>query len=211
MEHKPKKKKRGLVRSLALRPPVSSTAGSIARTSHFLWMPSCRGNEVLYDRSRSGRPYPIPEAGTPGRGDRVEHKPKKKKRGLVRSLALRPSVSYTAGSIAQDFPFPLDLYPIARQEGIQREKVWSCPLRQDRAVHRRSEACMAGAQLTSLPRQEGIQREKVWSCPLRQDRAVHRRSEACMAGAQLTSLPWLTVDSFGLPPPFPPPFSFGCS
>nr|DAO93076.1 MAG TPA: hypothetical protein [Caudoviricetes sp.] len=27
-----------------------------------------------------------------------------------------------------------------------------------------------------------------------------------MAGAQLTSLPWLTVDSFGLPPPFPPPF-----
>lgn len=68
----------------------------------------------------------------------------------------------------QDFPFPLDLYPIARQEGIQREKVWSCPVRQDRAVH--------------------------------------RRSEACMAGAQLASLPWLTVDSFGLPPPFPPPF-----
>ena len=73
----------------------------------------------------------------------------------------------------QDLPFPLDLYPIARQEGIQREKVWSCPVRQDRAVH--------------------------------------RRSEACMAGAQLASLPWLTVDSFGLPPPFPPPFSFGCS
>lgn len=43
----------------------------------------------------------------PGRGDRVEHKPKKKKRGLVRSLALRPSVSSTAGSIAQGFPFPL--------------------------------------------------------------------------------------------------------
>ena len=63
----------------------------------------------------------------------------------------------------QDFPFPLDLYPIAWQEGIQREKVWSCPVRQDRAVH--------------------------------------RRSEACMAGAQLASLPWLTVDSFGLPPP----------
>lgn len=37
----------------------------------------------------------------------VEHKPKKKKRGLVRSLALRPSVSSTAGSIAQGFPFPL--------------------------------------------------------------------------------------------------------
>ena len=81
----------------------------------------------------------------------MEHKPKKKKRGLVRSLALRPSVSSTAGSIAQGFPFPLDLYPIARQEGIQREKVWSCPVRQDRAVHRRSEACMAGVQLASLP------------------------------------------------------------
>lgn len=47
------------------------------------------------------------EAGTPVGGDRVEHKPKKKKRGLVRSLALRPSVSSTAGSIAQGFPFPL--------------------------------------------------------------------------------------------------------
>ena len=30
-----------------------------------------------------------------------------------------------------------------------------------------------------------------------------------MAGAQLASLPWLTVDSFGLPPPLPPPFPFG--
>lgn len=41
----------------------------------------------------------------PGRGgDRVEHKPKKKKRGLVRSLALRPSVSSTAGSIAPRLP-----------------------------------------------------------------------------------------------------------
>lgn len=49
------------------------------------------------------------------------------------------------------FPFPLALYPIAWQEGIQRKKVWSCPVRQDRAVHRRSEACMAGAQLASLP------------------------------------------------------------
>lgn len=47
------------------------------------------------------------ESRDPGRGDRVEHKPKKKKRGLVRSLALRPSVSSTAGSIAQGFPFPL--------------------------------------------------------------------------------------------------------
>ena len=147
MEHKPKKKKRGLVRSLALRPSVSSTAGSIAQ----------------------GLPFPLGFISH----SIARRKPKKKKRGLVRSLTLRPPVSSTAGSIAQGLPFPLDLYPIARQEGIQREKVWSCPVRQDRAVH--------------------------------------RRSEACMAGAQLASLPWLTVDSFGLPPPFPPPFSFGCS
>lgn len=76
----------------------------------------------------------------PGRGDRVEHKPKKKKRGLVRSLALRPSVSSTAGSIAQGFPFPLALYPIAWEEGIQREKVRSYPVRQDKAVLRRPRA-----------------------------------------------------------------------
>lgn len=43
----------------------------------------------------------------PGRGDRVEHKPKKKKRGLVRSLALRLPVSSTAGSMSQGLPFPL--------------------------------------------------------------------------------------------------------
>lgn len=35
-------------------------------------------------------------------------------------------------------PFPLALYPITLQEGIQREEVWSCPVRQDKAVHRRS-------------------------------------------------------------------------
>lgn len=110
-------------------PPVGGIGWSISQR---------RKSEVLYDRSRSGRPYLLRQAPSP-----------------------------------QDFPFPLDLYPIAWQEGIQREKVWSCPVRQDRAVH--------------------------------------RRSEACIAGAQLASLPWLTVDSFGLPPPFPPPFPFGCS
>lgn len=97
-----------------------------------------RKSEVLYDRSRSGRPYLLRQAPSP----KASH-------------------------------FPLALYPISWHEGIQREKVWSCPVRQDRAVH--------------------------------------RRSEACMAGAQLASLPWLTVDSFGLPPPFPPPFPFGYS
>ena len=135
------------MRSLTLRPPVSSTAGSIAPRlpisfgfiSHSMAGRHPKGKgEVLCGRSRSGRPYPLRQAPSP-----------------------------------QDFPFPLDLYPIAWQEGIQREKVWSCPVRQDRAVH--------------------------------------RRSEACIAGAQLASLPWLTVDSFGLPPPFPPPFPFGCS
>ena len=116
MEQKPKEKKRGLVRSLTLRPPVSST-GSRDPGRGIGWSKSQRKkSEVLCGRSRSGRPYPLRQAPSP-----------------------------------QDFPFPLDLYPIARQEGIQREKVWSCPMRQDRAVHRRSEACMAGAQLASLP------------------------------------------------------------
>jgi len=139
----------------------------------------------------------LPESGTRKGIGRSRSQRRKSEVMCSRSRSGRPYPLRQAPS-PQDFPFPLDLYPIARQEGIQREKVWSCPVRQDRAVHRRSEACMG-------------QREKVWSCPVRQDRAVHRRSEACMAGAQLASLPWLTVDSFGLPPPFPPPFSFGCS
>lgn len=104
----------------------------------------------------------------PGRGIGWSKSQRKKSEVLCgRSRSGRPYPLRQAPS-PQDFPFPLDLYPIAWQEGIQREKVWSCPVRQDRAVH--------------------------------------RRSEACMAGAQLASLPWLTVDSFGLPPPFPPPF-----
>nr|DAE39233.1 MAG TPA: hypothetical protein [Caudoviricetes sp.] len=84
-------------------------------------------------------------------GDRMEQKPKKKKRGLVRSLTLRPPVSSTAGPCPKASHFPLALYPISWHEGIQRKKVWSCPVRQDRAVHRRSEACMVCAPLASLP------------------------------------------------------------
>ena len=75
-----------------------------------------RKSEVLYDRSRSGRPYLLRQAPSP----KASH-------------------------------FPLALYPISWHEGIQREKVWSCPVRQDRAVHRRSEACMVCAPLASLP------------------------------------------------------------
>ena len=113
------------------------------------------------------------ESRDPGRGiGRSRSQRRKSEVMCSRSRSGRPYPLRQAPS-PQDFPFPLDLYPIARQEGIQREKVWSCPVRQDRAVH--------------------------------------RRSEACMAGAQLASLPWLTVDSFGLPPPFPPPFPFGYS
>lgn len=69
----------------------------------------------------------------------------------MRSLTLRPSVSSTAGSMPQGLPFPLGFISHNMVGRIQREKVWSCPVRQDRAVHRRSEACMAGAQLASLP------------------------------------------------------------
>lgn len=61
----------------------------------------------------------------PRQGDRVEQKPKKKKRGLVRSLTLRPSASSTAGPYPKASHFPLALYPIAWKEGIQREKVRS--------------------------------------------------------------------------------------
>nr|DAY39028.1 MAG TPA: hypothetical protein [Caudoviricetes sp.] len=87
----------------------------------------------------------------PGRGIGWSKSQRKKSEVLCgRSRSGRPYPLRQAPS-PQDFPFPLDLYPIARQEGIQREKVWSCPMRQDRAVHRRSEACMAGAQLASLP------------------------------------------------------------
>lgn len=131
-------------------------------------VPSGRIPQAKHGRSRILYRKPGPPVGGSGGA-----KAKEKSEVLCgRSRSGRPYPLRQAPS-PQDFPFPLDLYPIAWQEGIQREKVWSCPVRQDRAVH--------------------------------------RRSEACMAGAQLASLPWLTVDSFGLPPPFPPPFSFGCS
>ena len=139
----------------------------------------------------------------------MEHKPKKKKRGLVRSLALRPSVSSTAGSIAQGFPFPLGFisHNIARRNPKGKGEVLCGRSRSGRPYPLRQAPSPQDfpfpLDLYPIARQEGIQREKVWSCPVRQDRAVHRRSEACMAGAQLASLPWLTVDSFGLPPPFP--------
>ena len=145
----------------------------------------------------------LPESGTRKGIGRSRSQRRKGEVMCSRSRSGRPYPLRQAPS-PQDFPFPLDLYPIARQEGIQREKVKSCAV-----AHAPAARILYGR--LHRPRQEGIQREKVWSCPVRQDRAVHRRSEACMAGAQLASLPWLTVDSFGLPPPFPPPFSFGCS
>lgn len=141
-----------------------------------------RKSEVMCSRSRSGRPYLLRQAPCP----KASH-------------------------------FPLALYPIAWEEGIQRKKskVVCGRSRSGRPYPLRQAPSPQDfpfpLALYPIARQEGIQREKVWSCPVRQDRAVHRRSEACMAGAQLASLPWLTVDSFGLPPPFPPPFSFGCS
>ena len=92
----------------------------------------------------------LPESGTRKGIGRSRSQRRKGEVLCGRSRSGRPYPLRQAPS-PQDFPFPLDLYPIARQEGIQREKVWSCPVRQDRDVHRRSEACMAGAQLASLP------------------------------------------------------------
>ena len=106
----------------------------------------------------------------------------------MRSLTLRPPVSYTG----------------SRDPGrgigwskSQRKKARSCAV-----AHAPAARILYGR--LHRPKTSHflwIQREKVWSCPMRQDRAVHRRSEACMAGAQLASFPWLTVDSFGCPPP----------
>ena len=147
----------------------------------------------------------------------MEQKPKKKKRGLVRSLTLRPPVSSTAGPMPQGLPFPLGFisHSLGGRNPKEKSKVVFGRSRSGRPYPLRQAPSPQDfpfpLDLYPIARQEGIQREKVWSCPVRQDRAVHRRSEACMAGAQLASLPWLTVDSFGLPPPFPPPFSFGCS
>lgn len=92
----------------------------------------------------------LPEPGTRRGIGRSRSQRRKSEVMCGRSRSGRPYPLRQAPS-PQGFPFPLALYPIARQEGIQREKVWSCPMRQDRAVHRRSEACMAGAQLASLP------------------------------------------------------------
>ena len=136
-------------------------------------VPSGRIPQAKHGRSRILYRKPVHRTGSRYTGREIGWSISQRRKSEVmcsRSRSGRPYPLRQAPS-PQDFPFPLDLYPIARQEGIQREKVWSCPVRQDRAVH--------------------------------------RRSEACMAGAQLASLPWLTVDSFGLPPPFPPPFSFG--
>lgn len=109
-------------------------------------MPSGRIPQAKHGRSRI-----IYRKPGPGRGIGWSRSQRRKSEVMCgRSRSGRPYPLRQAPS-PQDFPFPLDLYPIARQEGIQREKVWSCPMRQDRAVHRRSEACMAGAQLASLP------------------------------------------------------------
>lgn len=102
-------------------------------------------------QAKHGRSRIIYRKPGPGRGIGWSRSQRRKSEVMCgRSRSGRPYPLRQAPS-PQDFPFPLDLYPIARQEGIQREKVWSCPMRQDRAVHRRSEACMAGSQLASLP------------------------------------------------------------
>lgn len=51
-------------------------------------------------------PYDVTGVRDP-EGDRAEQKPKKKKRGHVRSLTLRPPASSTAGSMPQGLPFSL--------------------------------------------------------------------------------------------------------
>ena len=80
----------------------------------------------------------LPESGTRKGIGRSRSQRRKSEVMCSRSRSGRPYPLRRAPS-PQDFPFPLDLYPIARQEGIQREKVWPCPVRQDRAVHRRSD------------------------------------------------------------------------
>ena len=65
VEQKPKKKKRGLVQSLTLRPSVSYT-GSRDPGRGIGWSKSQRRkSEVLCGRSRSGRPYLLRQAPCP--------------------------------------------------------------------------------------------------------------------------------------------------
>lgn len=92
----------------------------------------------------------LPEPGTRRGIGRSKSQRRKGEVMCGRSRSGRPYPLRQAPS-PQGFPFPLALYPISWHEGIQRKKVRSCPVRQDRAVHRRSEACMADAQLASLP------------------------------------------------------------
>ena len=91
----------------------------------------------------------------------MEHKPKKKKRGLVRSLALRPSVSSTAGSMPQGLPFPLGFisHSLWRKESkgkkVRSYAVAHAPAGEyiSTAVHVNSEplAALSGMTAVSLP------------------------------------------------------------
>jgi hypothetical protein len=144
--------------------PESGTRKGIGRSRS-----QRKKGEVLCGRSRSGRPYPLRQAPSPqdfpfplalypiscyrspgpGRGSGGAEAKGKKVRSCAVAHAPAARILYGRLHRPKTSHFPW-LY-IPWQEGIQREKVWSCPVRQDRAVHRRSEACMAGAQLASLP------------------------------------------------------------
>lgn len=97
----------------------------------------------------------------PRQGDRVEQKPKKKKRGLVRSLTLRPSVSSTAGSMPQGLPFPLGFisHSLWRKESkgkkVRSYSVAHAPAGEyiSTAVHVNSEslAALSGMTAVALP------------------------------------------------------------
>lgn len=91
----------------------------------------------------------------------MEQKPKKKKRGLVRSLTLRPSVSSTAGSMPQGLPFPLGFisHSLGRKESkgkkVRSYAVAHAPAGEyiSTAVHVNSEplAALSGMTAVALP------------------------------------------------------------
>lgn len=101
----------------------------------------------------------LPEPGTRKGIGRSRSQRKKGEVLCGRSRSGRPYPLRQAPS-PQGFPFPLDLYPIARQEGIQREKVRSYSVAHapageyiSTAVHVNSEslAALSGMTAVALP------------------------------------------------------------
>lgn len=139
MEQKPKKKKRGLVRSLALRLPLSSTAGSMPQglpfplgfISHSLVRKESKGKKV-----RSYAVAHAPAGEYISTAVHVNSEPLAALSGMT-AVAL-PWVSQRVPH--QPFPLWMPWAMSWDDKKPKRKKEWSHPVRQDKAVHRRPRA-----------------------------------------------------------------------